>query len=331
MSLRLTLLAIGGSFVVSTLAVRLTVSLAKKAQFVCSANPITRDSRTDIAFGGGIPTILVIIAATSAIACTGMIHWRIPIALLVVLCLGIVDDVRHLKPVTKLIGQIASAVAYLSFIDLEAWTLPVALAFLVLSQNAWNLIDVMDGLLGWVGVVCCIGIAVVMFTGMHSADGLILTAMISAGSIGGFLVWNNYPARIYMGDSGSLAIGMLFGVLVVETFAIEKNRALIMLIPGAIPFFETAFLTIQRFLKGIPIYRGSADHFALRMRNSGFSVSQIIARAVAVGVALLILGCIAAISLFNSIVVIIIIVVILAGSVAAFRFLHGLSTWDSAQ
>ena len=97
-----------------------------------------------------------------------------------------------------------------------------------------------------------------------------------AGSLVGFLRYNSPPARIYLGDSGSLFIGLTLSALAMNGGYTSKN-ALGMLTPVIIvgvPLFDLAFVSLVRLAKGLSPFRGSPDHFALRLKRSGMSVVQ---------------------------------------------------------
>jgi len=102
-------------------------------------------------------------------------------------------------------------------------------------------------------------------------------AITLAGSLLGFIRYNFNPARIYMGDAGSMFLGLMIGALAMVGSYTEKN-VLGFLAPAVIlgiPIFDTFQVIVARLRKGIPFYRGSPDHYALLLYTTGFSVKGV--------------------------------------------------------
>lgn len=197
---------------------------------------------------------------------------------------GLIDDFGVLKPWPKLVGQlIAVFVLIRSGIRIEIAALPdwldVALTvfWMVGIINAVNIIDVMDGLAGGVSVVACAWLFVVAVINQDMMIAVMLAAL--AGSLLGFLRFNFHPARIYLGDSGSLFIGLMLGALaMIGKYTTTNPVALLapVFVLG-VPIFDTLFVMYIRKLRGIPVFLGSPDHFALRLRRWSLSVPQVAA------------------------------------------------------
>src|SRR5213594_1141901 len=132
--------------------------------------------------------------------------------------LGLIDDFGVLKPWPKLIGQlIAVFVLIRSGIRIEIAALPdwldllLTVLWMVGIINAINIIDVMDGLAGGVGLIAC-GWLFVVAAVNHDALVAVMTSALG-GSLLGFLRYNFYPAKIYLGDAGSLFLGLMLAAL----------------------------------------------------------------------------------------------------------------------
>ncbi len=197
---------------------------------------------------------------------------------------GLIDDFGVLKPWPKLIGQlIAVFVLIRSGIKIEIAALPewLAIALTVFWMigiiNAVNIIDVMDGLAGGVSLVACFWLLVVAVINQDTMIAVMLAAL--AGSLLGFLRFNFYPARIYLGDSGSLFIGLMLGALAMigKYTAVNPVSLLAPVFVLGVPIFDTLFVMYVRRLRGIPMFLGSPDHFALRLRRWALSVPQVAA------------------------------------------------------
>src|SRR5207245_5297251 len=132
--------------------------------------------------------------------------------------LGLIDDFGVLKPWPKLVGQlIAVFVLIRSGIRIEIAAFPewldllLTVLWMIGIINAFNIIDVMDGLAGGVGVIACAWLFVVALVNQDAMVAMVLAAL--AGSLIGFLRYNVHPAKIYLGDTGSLFLGLMLGAL----------------------------------------------------------------------------------------------------------------------
>ncbi|MBN1196256.1 MAG: undecaprenyl/decaprenyl-phosphate alpha-N-acetylglucosaminyl 1-phosphate transferase [Candidatus Aminicenantes bacterium] len=192
----------------------------------------------------------------------------------ILLMVGLFDDLKALSPGIKFFFQIVAAVILLksgirlqlSFI--QPW-LNYLLSFLwILSLiNAYNIIDIMDGL----ATSCALPATLMIFT-LAELNGNHMIAIIAvslAGSLIGFLYFNWSPASIYLGDSGSMVIGMMIGSLVIMIDHTRHNDLgfLSALFVVAVPVFDLVYVFIQRLAKRRSPFLGSPDHLALRLRK----------------------------------------------------------------
>ncbi len=197
--------------------------------------------------------------------------------------LGLIDDFGVLSPRTKLAGQLLAVFVLIkSGIRIEIAAFPewldVALtAFWMIGLiNAFNLLDIMDGLSAGVGLVSALFLLAVALINGDTTIAFMVTAL--AGSLLGFLRHNFHPARIYMGDAGALFLGLMIGALaMIGKYQGSHPVALItpVLILG-VPIFDTLFVMYIRFLRGLPILMGSPDHMAIRLRHWGMTVPQVV-------------------------------------------------------
>lgn len=210
--------------------------------------------------------------------------------------IGFTDDVRPLSPVQKLALQIVSVTLAVAFgIRLEVSGIALLDAvltgcWLVWMCNAVNVLDMMDGLAAGVGIIASAALAGLAHLG--GPPHLVTLAVGLAGGLSGFLVYNTHPARIYMGDSGSLLTGFALGAMATEiSQALPQVPGLICpLVILGVPVFEAAFLSVVRPLRGAPVMQSSPDHVALRLVARGCSVRGAVGRLYAAGVALGALG-----------------------------------------
>lgn len=206
--------------------------------------------------------------------------WGLLAAATLVTLTGLLDDSRGLPVAAKLIAQLVAAGILVSvgfFVDLA---LPVwidgalTVLWIVGITNAFNLLDNMDGLAAGVA-----GAAAMGFLVLTAAQGG-LAAPLAAGLLGatsGFLLFNFYPAKIFMGDAGSLLLGLLLAALGLE---LQTGRgasepwvaALVPILVLAVPIFDTTLVTISRWRRGRnPLTTPGRDHFSHRLRRLGTS------------------------------------------------------------
>jgi UDP-GlcNAc:undecaprenyl-phosphate GlcNAc-1-phosphate transferase len=210
-------------------------------------------------------------------------------AALVVLLIGFVDDTRALGPRIKLLGQsLAGVVLYLGGIRIQGFdmlgltielgqpsltlallghTLVVAVPSLLVTlfwflgcMNIWNLIDGMDGLASGVGLLVSATLALVA---IHNQNiGVAIMASALAGSLAGFLLYNWHPACIFLGDSGSLLIGLLIGVIGVQG-SFKGPSAISILFPilaMGLPISDTAMAIFRRWVRNLPLSAADRRH-----------------------------------------------------------------------
>lgn len=272
----LSFLFFSGSCVFSLIITAFTIRIAHKIGFVDKPNKIVENHLTPVAYGGGAAIALTLIIAFIILNFIGFRTNYLLISIVPVILLGAADDIYRLKPSLKFILQCISVLPFLFFYDASLLIKIAAGFFMVASMNAWNLIDIMDGLTGTISVFAFAGITIVIILFIPSELSLLLVSVIIIASVLGFLAWNRSPARIFLGDTGSLLLGMLFPIFILELFRIDPGKFYLAFLPGSIPFFEILFLLVVRTKKGIPFYKGSPDHFALRMLHNGFKVKKII-------------------------------------------------------
>jgi UDP-GlcNAc:undecaprenyl-phosphate GlcNAc-1-phosphate transferase len=192
----------------------------------------------------------------------------------ILLVLGLVDDLGSLSPKVKLAGQIIAALVLvkagvsIQLVFLPEWaSIPLTVLWMVGVTNAFNLIDIMDGLSSGVGAV-----AALFFAGIALAGGLDTTAFLGvalAGALLGFRHYNVEPASIYLGDTGSLFTGFVLGALGMVNAYTEVHRlgALVPALVLGVPLFDMLFVMYIRWRRGLPVMLGSPDHIALRLRK----------------------------------------------------------------
>ncbi|HEX5000629.1 MAG TPA: MraY family glycosyltransferase [Terriglobia bacterium] len=199
----------------------------------------------------------------------------------IILIVGLIDDFGALSPSQKLLGQTLAALVLVrsgTYIKLQflPWYLavPLTVFWILAVSNAVNIIDILDGLASGVAVVAALLVAAA--NTMAGRDPQALFSVILAGSALGFLRHNFYPARIYLGDTGSLFIGFMLASLTLNAGYTRMNHLALLtpiLILG-VPLFDLAFVMWTRWRMGLPVMKGSPDHFALRLRRCKLTVRE---------------------------------------------------------
>ncbi len=204
-------------------------------------------------------------------------YWILGLSLGMLL-LGIIDDIRRIKPLTKFIFQCIFAVVLIAAgIRLEIMYFPdyvnyaLSLLWIVGMSNAFNLIDIMDGLCGGVAMIAG-------FFLFFSANSEYHFLLFVALSILAFLIYNFPPASIFMGDAGSLTIGFVFSAYAILGSYTSNNRLGLFapLLILWLPIYETILVTILRLKKKKNPFMGSKDHFAFRLKAAGFPIMAIL-------------------------------------------------------
>ncbi len=199
----------------------------------------------------------------------------------IVLILGLIDDFRALTPGVKFIGQIMAAGVliksgiYIKLVFLPIWaTIPLTVLWVVAVTNAFNIIDIMDGLSS--GVAFCASLPLVVVAFVNGRLMIAIVTLALAGALLGFLRFNFHPSQIYLGDTGSMFIGLMMASLAMLGSYTGAN-ILAAICPGIIlgvPLFDMLFVMYIRWRRGVPVVLGSPDHFALRLRKWRLTTPQ---------------------------------------------------------
>ena len=193
---------------------------------------------------------------------------------------GLIDDILHIKPYQKLIGQFIGTAVVIGYGLVLPWTnseiLNIAITsfWLIGITNAINLLDNMDGLAAGIAAIAAVSLAVGFSASNQTTEMLFLSAFI--GALIGFLIFNFNPASIFMGDCGSLFVGFLLSSSVLMTNVGGRSRGIvsILAIPALIlfvPIFDTTFVTVLRKIWGRKASQGGRDHTSHRLVALGLT------------------------------------------------------------
>lgn len=218
-----------------------------------------------------------------AISTRGYLGILIPV--LLIFFMGAYDDIRPLKPKSKIAVEATAAILLYGagfgihcFQTLlgggmigRAIDLPLTILWVLLITNAFNLIDGLDGLAAGSALISAISILAVAIIGHHQLVTYLVVVLI--GAICGFLPFNSFPASIFMGDSGSLFIGFLLSALAMgagQSITATAGTAVPIFAFG-LPILDVTLAIMRRSLRGHPLFRGDTDHIHHKLLRQGLS------------------------------------------------------------
>ena len=257
------------------------------------ANPVSLGGGLAV-FGGGFAAIVCAYLFADRLTSNQLFVGNDPrmlsglaVACAATLMLGLYDDATNMRGRYKLLVQlmIAGLLVYLGFridhfdifgnsVSLGWMTVPISVFWLVGATNAINLLDGIDGLASSVGIVLCMSFAAINAFYGHFPEAVVMLAL--AGALLGFLRYNFAPASIYLGDAGSMIIGLLIGATAVQTHTKTPAFAA-MAIPLAvwsIPILDSAAAIVRRRLTGRSIFAPDRGHLHHSLLTRGWTVRQ---------------------------------------------------------
>lgn len=254
---------------------------AHRIGFVSRPNPIVADHVRPVAYLGGLGIAAGVLAGmatlrVSGIAVPGEASWTTLWCGMAFLGLGLYDDARTCSPPVKFGLQIAVAAICVGVgcrtpaTGIEAIDLIASALWIVVVVNAFNFLDVSDGLLA--------SLCIPIFAALALLPVEPWVAVAVVASCLGFLPMNAPPAKVFLGDAGSHLLGALAACLCLRMATETSGDPFGWTVPIlllSVPIFETAFICVARIRAGIPPWRGSPDHFALRMRARGIGRAQV--------------------------------------------------------
>jgi UDP-GlcNAc:undecaprenyl-phosphate/decaprenyl-phosphate GlcNAc-1-phosphate transferase len=234
---------------------------------------------------GGVAILVGIIAAGLVWLPNDQQTHGILIGAAVIVAVGLADDLLDLSADVKLAGQVLAAVVpvasgvrvetmtlpFLGHLELGDLSYPLTVVGIVAVMNMVNFIDGIDGLAAGVCTIAGITFAVIALSLDRNAAGVL--AMVTAGAALGYLRHGFHPASIFLGDSGSNALGYMLATVAVQG-ALKTNAVIALVFPLvilAVPILDSSFVIAKRIKYGKPVYLADSWHFHHRFSNIGFS------------------------------------------------------------
>lgn len=221
--------------------------------------------------------------------------WPLLLGSLLIVSLGVVDDLLDLKPSVKLVGQLLAAVAFVvpaassliadggqSALSVVVGGL-VAVGWLTAMSNMFNIVDGLDGLATGIGGIASVPLFIIAWQ-----SGLLLPALYAVALFGaslGFLRYNVNPARLFLGDTGGMLIGYVLGVVSLQLMKPPGSAMLpaAVLLVIAVPLLDTAAAVLRRVSEGRPIAQADAMHIHHQLLRHGYSMRRAVHFLYAVG------------------------------------------------
>jgi len=290
--------------IVAAVAVALVLSLAATPGVKWFANRVgaidvpidsRRAHKSPIPRLGGLAIFIAFLLGVVLFADITQEIRGILIGSVIVVIIGVIDDIMPLRAYIKLIFQIIAALVAvfhgvvieifsnplvfinIDYVFLGYFSIPITVVWIVAITNSFNLIDGLDGLAVGVSTICSIVMLVISLMVSDPNVAIIMAAL--AGACLGFMPYNFNPAKIFMGDTGALLLGYVLAT--VSILGLFKFYAVVSFVAPflilALPLLDTAFAFMRRLLKGKNPMSPDRGHFHHRLLDMGLSQKQAVA------------------------------------------------------
>jgi len=264
-------------------------ALAVKLSVMDLPNMERKTQKEPVPYLGGVAIALSIIIVTyGAIFYSDYTKTTFPLVTYALLpavvlgLMGLIDDIRGLPALPRLVVQTAVAILVAIFMlhrDIEA--IPfynhlindvINVVWIVAVCNSINFFDNLDG--GAAGTVAISTLGISLIAANQGQELITALAVVTCGATTGFLLWNKSPAKIYMGDAGALFLGVLVGILTIRLnpgISPQINSIAILPMLLAVPILDTCVAVLSRLRRGISPFTGGKDHLSHRLMRKGLS------------------------------------------------------------
>jgi len=208
----------------------------------------------------------------------------------VILAVGVIDDVKGLPAWAKLLGQIAAAAALVAAGVRVEWLtnpsggmwhlpvlgIPITLFWVVAVINVVNLVDGLDGLAAGISTIAALTLMIVT-AGQGQVVAMVVMGAV-AGAALGFLPYNFNPAKIFMGDTGSMFLGYMIAAVSVQ-WTLKCTTVVALAVPVlalGLPIFDTSFAILRRLAARRPVHEADQEHLHHRLLRLGFTQRQVV-------------------------------------------------------
>jgi UDP-GlcNAc:undecaprenyl-phosphate GlcNAc-1-phosphate transferase len=277
------------SLTISSISVPFLRKIAIKFAVLDNPNQSHKTHKEPIPYLGGFsivfPVLILSIAGPMAFSLsreTVLQGLNLMIPCIFICLVGLIDDIRNLAAPTRFLTQlIASALVSLFLIEnnflVQITGIPllnflISIFWTVGITNALNLIDNLDGAAA--GLTAIASLSTFTMSLLSNQFLLAIFSLTIGSATLGFLFWNRNPARIYLGDSGSLFLGLALSIILIQfdpSVQIISSALVIPIFIMAIPIIDTSVVVMSRILRGVSIFQGGQDHISHRLIVRGVS------------------------------------------------------------
>ena len=278
-----------GAFALAGLLTWPVRALAIKLSLMDLPNMERKTQKEPVPYLGGVAIALSIVIVTyAAIFYSDNTKTTFPLVTYALLpaavlgLMGLIDDLRGLPPVPRLVTQTVVAILVAIFMlhrDIDAMPFGshlindiINVVWIVAICNSINFFDNLDG--GAAGSVAVSTLGIALIAANQGQELITALACVTCGATVGFLMWNKSPAKIYMGDAGALFLGVLVAVLTIRLnpgITPRFNSMAILPMLLAVPILDTCIAVFSRLRRGISPFTGGKDHLSHRLMRKGFT------------------------------------------------------------
>lgn len=204
----------------------------------------------------------------------------------IVIITGLMDDIKPLNAKSKLLGQLIASFIIVFYgkillneihifnlyINLGLFSYPVTILFILTLMNSINFIDGLDGLAGGISIIFFLTISFIGILINNFISIEIILCLIMIASVLGFLMFNFYPAKIFMGEVGSMFLGYMISIICLLGYkTITFTSFVVPLLILAIPILDTLFAILRRLISNKSFYEADKKHLHHQLLNKKFS------------------------------------------------------------
>ncbi len=282
-------------FLLTLFLVPLAMKIATRYSILDEPNQNHKTHKSPIPYLGGMtiifPVTIVSLSGITLFSQNSEVVYRTLILIVPSILLGIVgllDDILNLSHKSRLFIQFFTSVCASVFLVISDFSIKLfnsdlinvllSVIWIVGITNAWNFVDNLDGAAACLTIICALSLGLLS---IQSGQFLIASfALAIAGSAIGFLPWNFFPAKIYLGDSGALYLGVTISILLLQFESTLGDRfisSLTVIFLAAVPLIDATVAVTGRIKRHASIFQGGKDHLSHRLINKGINKKKTLA------------------------------------------------------
>lgn len=299
------------SFVFALIATWLCKAIAIRFNIVDKPDDFVKTHKKPVAYLGGVGVLAGFIAGVlcgiyltiGQTVLSDVMRWLFGlIAGATIACfVGLLDDLLDISPTKKMLGQTVAALALLfagiwpdlsEIVKSIGWQtmsdnteiaigIPIVLLFVLGATNSLNLLDGLDGLCGGVTVIITVGMLILavrrstfVFSSERGDVARVIICLALVGGVCGFLPFNRHPAKIFMGDAGSMMLGFVVAALMMLLARIVPRWWIASIVVFGLPILDTGTALLRRFINKRPLFVSDRGHIYDQMIDRGIPLNR---------------------------------------------------------